>query len=155
MLHLRLARQDAREEAPLHFEAVTLRPRLQLGAWLGGIAAALLGITMMVRLAGRPAALAGALLASAGAVAVGAVVRCRRFETIVGRRWLRWRCGPFSGDVPRGIIHGGTVGVAHAWRSLYSAHEVRVGLTSDQSGPALPSLEPESLVNELDGAVDG
>ncbi len=149
MVHLRLARKDNREEVPLHFEGHELALWARLGGWICGAATTGTGIIVMVKLAGTSADVGGALLASIGAVTLAAVIRCRRFETVIGKRWLKWRCGPFRSDVPTSLISKGASHASTGWRRLYAPREVIVDLETGQSGPTLPTADADELIHIL------
>lgn len=145
MMHLRLARKDDREEAPLHFEGLDLISWAKYSGWIGGITAATAGIVTMVRFAGSGTDVIGALSASIGAFFLAAVIRCRRLEIIVGKRWLKWRCGPFKNDIPVNLIRGGSSRASTGWRRLYAEREITLDFGTGQEGPILPTTDPEEL----------
>ena len=102
----------------------------------------------MVALARTGLDVVAAVVAAAGSVAVYAVVRCRRHETVLGRTWLALATGPFRQQVPVDLVAGTEQRPATGWRRLYGDRELVLRLTMGQE-IAVPSREPEEITAAL------
>ena len=149
MAHLRTARSSQLDDLPRHYEGLPLRLLLVVAGWAVGVVAATGGIAAMVLGDDTALELPGAVLAAVGAVLLAAVVRCRRVDVLVGKRWLEVRNGPRRHRVPVEWVRGAETRAASSWRRLYADHEVMVALTTGDRELVAPTREPEELVEAI------
>jgi hypothetical protein len=149
MAHIRVAREGDREEVPLHFEGLVLKPVARCVGWPGAAILAVAGVFIMVSHAGTAFELAGAPAAAGGGILMVALYRCRRFEAVAGRKWLKTRLGPFRQDLPRELIIGAAARRATGWRRLYADQEMVLDLSVGTRNPLLPSADPEAMIEAL------
>ena len=141
-----------RDELPLHFEGLRLRPWIVLAGWPLALAAASLG-TVVVGKASQPLAdAAGLLVGVLGAVLIAGLIRCRRFEIVVGPRLLTIGAGPFRRRVPVGALERPEVRDAASWRRLYADRELVLQAPEYGQRFIVPSAEPEALQAALEEA---
>ena len=134
-----------RDELPLHFEGLRLRRWVVVAGWPLALAAAALGV-VLVGISAQPLVDAiGLVVGVLGAVLIAGLVRCRRFEIMVGARVVTTTVGPLRRLVPVGQLERGEAREARSWRRLYSDYE----LAFDPPAPArtviLPTRDPEAL----------
>jgi len=143
-LHLRRALAADDTEVPDHFEGLALKGGVRLAAWPVGLLLTAGGVRAMLRHAGGPAEIAGAVAAAIGCITLFAVIRCGRFETEIGRQWLKIGAGPLKRRIRKGLIEGVERRPATGWRRLYADTEitVRLGVGEDL---AVPTRDPEEF----------
>ena len=149
MIHLRAARKGEREQMPLHFEGLPLAARFRRVAWPLAVLMVVCGVTVMVLRLGFFIEIPAAMVAATGAVTVVGLVRCRRFEIVVGEKWLVASSGPFKHHVPRHLIEAATVRPSRSWRRLYAEREVVLRVPVGDGEDPVPSSEPEELLAVL------
>lgn len=134
-----------RDELPLHFEGLRLRPWIVLAGWPLALAAASLG-TVVVGKASQPLAdAAGLLVGVLGAVLIAGLIRCRRYETVLGPSLLTIGAGPFRRRVPVGALERPEVRDAASWRRLYADRELVLEAPEHGQRFIVPSADPEAL----------
>jgi hypothetical protein len=135
-----------REEVPSHFEAVRLAPWVGVVGWPVVVASAVTGVVLAARASSRPAVeVLGVALAVVGALLIAGLVRCRTFETVVGRRLLTVGVGPLRRRVPIGLIEATEVRGARSWRRLFAASELELVLSAGRGSVTVPTRDPEAL----------
>lgn len=154
MVNLRVAREDDREELPIHFEGVPLKRTLKIGGWplagLGTVA----GIATMAARPGIAIEVFAAVIAAAGVIAVTGLYRCRRFELVVGEKWVFTTLGPFKRHLPLQLIEGASERPATSWRRLYSDREVVLRVPVGSGEDPFPSRAPSELIEAIVGVAD-
>ena len=148
-IHLRRALADDDVEVPDHFEGVPLKGIVRLAGWLAGLVLAVGGITLMVFAAGTAVEALGAVNAVAGAIVLAAVIRCRRFETQIGRRWITLGAGPLTRRIKSDLVAGHKLRAATGWRRLYADHEVVLTLNVGDHQHVVPTRDSEELGKAL------
>ncbi len=149
MALLRIARAHDRDDMPLHFEGVMLNRTVRLSGWIVGLLLAFGGITGMVSLSESWLEIPAAIAAAIGVFVLATVMRCSRFETTVGKQWLKTRIGPIKNDLARSLISEVTIRNATSWRRFYAAEEIVIKLDHGDEQPLLPSQDAEGLLNAL------
>jgi hypothetical protein len=144
-IHLRRALADDDVEVPDHFEGVPLKGTVRLGGWLVGLILTFGGIALMVLSAGTTIDAVGAICAAIGAIALAAVIRCRRYETQIGRRWITIGAGPLTRRIMRDLVAGHELRTATGWRRLYADDEVVLTLSVGEHQHVVPTRDPEEL----------
>ena len=148
-IYLRRALADDDVEVPEHFEGVPLKGFVRLVGWLVGLILTVGGITLMVLAAGPAIEAFGAVCAAIGCIALAAVIRCRRFETQIGRRWITIGAGPLTRRIKTDLVAGHKLRAATGWRRLYADHEVVLTLSVGEHEHLVPTRDPEELSNAL------
>jgi len=148
-ISLRRALADDTVEVPDHFEGVPLKAGVQMVGWFLGVVLAAGGVALMVLTAGTALEALGAFGAAAGAIAVAAVIRCRRFETQVGRQWITIGAGPLSHRLRRDLVVEQQYRPATLWRRLYADDEVVLVLGVGGHRHVVPTRDPEELERAL------
>lgn len=138
-----------REEIPHHFEAIPLARPVRLLGWPAGILGFVGGVTAMVALAGSWAELAGAAVASLGSLTVFGLIRFRRYEIVVGSRWVEAGTGPLRHSLGREGLVVGPAQPATSWRRLYTDREVPI--TSYGRTVRVPTRDPDGLLESCSG----
>jgi hypothetical protein len=151
MVHLRVARSDSREELPLHFEGVPLKSSVKRFGWPAAVLLVALGLVVMVARPGFAFEVCGALVAATGAIVVTGLVRCRRYELVVGEKWFLASAGPMKRHIPVQLIAGVSERPATSWRRLYADREVVVSMPVGEQNEAFPSREVAELFRALGG----
>lgn len=135
-----------RADIPLHFESVPLRPPVVAVGWPAAVVGAAGGIALAVIGQDSAAELVGAVLAAAAGVAMIGLVRCRRFDVVVGRKWLQGVAGPIRNRVPVALIEELKGRPATGWRRLYSDTELAIATGRGGSELAMPTRELPALL---------
>jgi len=148
-ISLRRALTDDAVEVPDHFEGVSLRTGVRLGGWFLGVVLAAGGIALMVLAAGTLFEALGACSAAAGAIALAAVVRCRRFETQIGRQWITIGAGPLTHRIRRDLVVEHMHRPATWWRRLFADDEIVLVLGVGEHRHVVPTRDPEELAGAL------
>jgi hypothetical protein len=138
-----------RDELPLHFEGLRLRWWIVLAGWPLALAAAGLGVVLVGTSAQPLVDAVGLVVGVLGAVLIAGLVRCRRFEIVVGPSLLTVGAGPFRRRVPTGALGPAEVRAARSWRRLYTDRELVLDLPAHGETFILPSAEPEALEEAL------
>ncbi len=136
-------------EVPDHFEGVPLKGVVRLGGWVAGLILAGGGIALMVFSAGSAIEALGAVCAATGAIALAAVIRCRRHETQIGHRWITIGAGPLTRRLRRDLVAGHKVRTATGWRRLYADHEFVLTLGVGDHQHRVPTRDSEELKKSL------
>ena len=148
-INLRRALADDDIEVPDHFEGVPLKGVVQLGGWFAGLILVAGGIALMVLSAGSAIEALGAVCAGTGAIVLAAVIRCRRYETQVGRRWITIGAGPLTHRFRGDVVAGHELRAATGWRRLFADHEVVLSLNVGDHQHTVPTRDPEELGKAL------
>lgn len=148
-LYLRRALADDEIEVPDHYEGVPLKKAVQLSGWFVGLVLTVGGVCGMVLAAGTVFEAAGALCAAVGAIVLAGVIRCRRYETLVGRRWVTIGAGPLTRRFKRDIVAADRLCSATGWRRFYADHEVVVILSISDEEHIIPTRDPDEILNSL------
>jgi hypothetical protein len=144
-----------KEEVPLHFEGVALRSWVRALGWPVAAVCVVVGIGLAARAAVFAVEGLGVVLAAVGGTLIVALIRCRRFETVVTARLLTVGAGPLRHRVPVGFIERIEVRDATSWRRLYADQEVILQLQSGARTLIFPSHDPAELISVVGGAQDG
>jgi hypothetical protein len=148
VLKLRELREQEREDAPRHFEGVPLRSGVRGLVWLIGGALAGSGVLLIIMTSGSDLEPLASAMTCVGGLALLTVARCRRAETVLGKRWLKIKTGPFAKRIAIDLITTISARPATRWRRLYCDNEVALDLgTGEQI--ALPSRNPEEMIAEI------
>jgi hypothetical protein len=141
-----------RDELPMHFEGLRLRPWIVLAGWPVALAAASLG-ALLVGTSSQPLAdAAGLLVGVLGAVLIAGLIRCRRYETVLGPSLLTIGAGPFRRRLPVGVLERSEVRDAASWRRLYADRELVLEAPEYGQRIIVPSADPEALQAALEEA---
>jgi hypothetical protein len=137
------------DEVPRHYEGVPLRPWILAVGWPVGAVCAVGGVVLAGKVSVFAAELLGVLAAAIGGVTIVALLRCRRFEIVLGARLLTVGAGPLRRRVPVGLIDRVEERAATSWRRLYSDREVAAYLAVGDRVLVFPSGEPVELVSAI------
>ncbi len=143
-----------KDEIPLHFEGVGLRPAITVVGWLISIVLAIVGVSLTVTAGGWIMEAAGVAAAATGGVALVGLVRCRNFETVVDRRFVSGRAGPLNNRVPVALVAAASARTATSWRRLFSHREVVLETPSHIRTVIVPSRDPEALIEAVCTAAE-
>jgi hypothetical protein len=133
------------DEAPHHYECVPLRSSVAILGWCLGPALACTGVTGMVLGAGSLLEVAGAAAAAASGVVIFALIRLKRFEITLGKRWLELALGPVRHRLGSDGVKVGEVRKACSWRRLYALEEIVLQLEAHGRATAVPSRRAHEL----------
>jgi hypothetical protein len=103
------------------------------------------GIAAFVRAASVAAEAVAVLLVVAGCALVVLLVRCRRFEVIVGERMTEICLGPFRRTLPTGCVTDVAEQSASSWRKLFAPRELVLTLSVEKRPLLVPTHDPEEL----------
>jgi hypothetical protein len=134
-----------RDPLPLYFEGLQLRRRLVLAGWPLAVASAALGVTFAGMARSQLVNAVGLLLGVLAALLIAGLVRCRRFEIVVGGRAVTTTVGPLRRRAPVGWLERGELRRARSWRRLYADQELAFELPDREQSFILPTAEPEAL----------
>jgi hypothetical protein len=134
------------DEVPLYFEGIPLKTWALVAGWPLGLACAVGGVALAARASGFAAELSGVVAAALGSVMIVALLRCRRFEIVVGARLLTVGAGPVLRRVPVGLIDRVEDRAATSWRRLYSDRELVLGLTAGDRVMVFPSNDQQEFM---------
>jgi len=146
---VRIERGLETEEVPRFYDSSELRPAFARGGWIVAAGAIAVGVWAMVGGAGSWLADTGAVLAALGVIVVVGLIRFRRCEIIVGRRWATLQVGPVRHRLGSGQLAGADVRPARRWRRLYADRELQLDLAAHGRILRFPVCDSESLVREL------
>jgi hypothetical protein len=102
-----------------------------------------------------PVEMFGVLLAGSCALLFVALIRCRRFESVLGTRMLTVGAGPFRKRLPIGYIENLEPRTATSWRRLYSKRELVLRLRVGDRPIVFPSDQPEDLIGAIRSSKEG
>jgi len=142
-VHLRRLRAGDLEEIPHHYEGLPLKRSVLITGWLLGLIGVMGGVSVMVTRAGSWLEVVGAAAATAGALALFGVIRFRRYEIVVGERWIDVGSGPLHHRLGRDGVQVGQPVPAAGWRRLYARLEVPV--TAYGGVVKVPTGDPDDL----------
>jgi hypothetical protein len=140
------------DEVPHYFEGIPLKTWVLVAGWPLGLACAVGGVALAARASGFAAELSGVVAAALGSVMIVALLRCRRFEIVVGARLLTVGAGPVLRRVPVGLIDRVEDRAGTSWRRLYSDRELVLGLTAGTREIVIPCNQPEELLSTIQTA---
>jgi hypothetical protein len=143
------------DSVPLHFEGLSMRPHLAAVGWEVAGVCTVGGVAIAVVSRGPVVEAAGVMLTLVGVVMLVALLRCRRFETVVGRKLLEAGAGPFRRRVPVGYIERCDEREASSWRALFSDREIVLWLTARDRMLVIPTRDPESIITAIGQAQGG
>ena len=89
-------------DLPLHYEASPLGAVFGIVGWPVAIIAMIGGIAAFVKAESAAAEAVASLLVVVGCALVVLLVRCRRYEVVVGERMTELRLGPFRRTLQTG-----------------------------------------------------
>jgi len=127
-----------------------MRPEALAVGWVLAILAVGGGIAAMVIGSGSWLENLGAIVGTLGAVLVALLVRFRRVEIIVGKKWLTVKTGPFRHRFPVRSLGKSAVRRASSWRRLFSPVELEVKVFDPDRTIGLPTRDQEALAAELE-----
>ena len=149
-LELRRLRGEEADEVPHYYEAVSMRPEVLAAGWVLAILAVGGGIAAMVIGSDSWLENLGAIAGTLGAVLVVALVRLRRFEILLGEKWLAVKTGPVRHRFPVRSLGRPAARRASSWRRLFSPVELEVKISDPDRTIGLPTRDPEALAAELE-----
>ena len=126
-----------------------LKVWVQLVGWPLGLACAVGGVGLAGKASAFAVELIGVVVAAASGILLVALVRCRRFEIVLGARLLTVGAGPLLRRVPVGLIERLEESSASSWRRLYSGREVVAHLTVGDRVLVFPSHDPQELLSAI------
>ena len=138
------------DEVPLHFEGISLKPWVLVVGWPLGLVCAVEGVVLAGRASGFAVELIGVIAAGLGGLTIVALLRCRRFEIVLGARLLTVGAGPLLRRVPVGLIDSVQERTAASWRRLYSDRELVVRLTVGDRVMVFPSNDPQEFMAAME-----
>lgn len=138
-------------DLPLHYEASPLKAAVMVAGWMVGILAIVAGMAAFVGAESMIAEAVAVLLILIGGTLVVALIRCRRYEVMVGERRIELRLGPFRRTLPAGCVEEATPRPATSWRRLYAPRELALSLSVDTRPLIVPTQDPDDLCVVLVG----
>jgi hypothetical protein len=139
-----------KDELPIHFEGLGLKPALGLVGWPLGVLGAFAGTALVAAGSSFALEILGVLVAGCCGLILVALLRCRRFEIVLGTRMLMVAAGPIRRRVPVGYIETMEIRRASSWRRLYADRELALGLRVGTESVVFPSEEPEELIRAVE-----
>lgn len=133
------------DEVPRHYEGVPVKPWVLVIGWPLGLACAVGGVVLAGKASVFAVEMIGVIAAALGGVTIVALLRCRRFEIVLGARLLTVGAGPLLRRVPVGLIDGVEERAASSWRRLYADREVAAHLTVGDRVMIFPSNDPQEV----------
>lgn len=146
-MDLRSRREDA--EIPVHWEAADLRTGVRIAGWAVAVVGGVCGVALMAGAHGLWEGL-GVAMAVVAIAAAFVAVRLRRFEIVVGERWLEAGTGPFTRRIGRHGLGALSVRPATSWRRLYAEQEVETVVAHSGEVLVFPSTDPAELLRALE-----
>ena len=141
-------------DLPLHYEASPLGAVFAAAGWPAGILAIVGGIAAFVKAESLAGEALAALFVVAGCALVVLLVRCRRYEVVIGERMTELRLGPFRRTLPTGCVTDAVERPASSWRRFFAPRELVLTLSVETRPLVVPTHEPEELGAALtDGAA--
>ena len=138
-------------DLPLHFEASPLEAPVKVAGWAVAVLTTAAGIAAFVKAGSTVVEAVAVGLVFIGGALVVALVRCRRYEVMVGERMIELRLGPFRRTLPAGCVEEATPRPASAWRRLFAPRELVLILSVDTQPMIVPTGEPDELREALLG----
>jgi hypothetical protein len=132
-------------DLPLHYEASPLGSAFGAVGWPIGIVAIVGGIAGFVRAGSMAAEAIAALIVVIGCALVVLLVRCRRYEVIIGERMTELRLGPFRRTLPTGCVTETAERPASSWRRFFAPRELVLTLSVETRPLVIPTHEPDAL----------
>jgi hypothetical protein len=132
-------------DLPLHYEASSLGAAFGAIGWPVAIVAIVGGIAAFVKAESLAAEALAALFVVAGCGLVVLLVRCRRYEVIIGERMTELRLGPFRRTLPTGCVTDTTEQPASSWRKLFAPRELVLMLSVETRPLVVPTHDPAEL----------
>jgi len=142
-------------DLPLHYEASPLGATFGAVGWPVGIAAIVGGITAFVRADSIGAEAIAAFSVVVGCALVVLLVRCRRYEVVIGQRMTELRLGPFRRTLPTACVTDAVERPASSWRRFFSPRELVLTLSVEARPLIVPTHDPEELRGALRIGVPG
>ncbi|MCP3981945.1 MAG: hypothetical protein GY716_21795 [bacterium] len=140
----------AEHSIPEHYEQVRLRAPLRLGMWLAALVLVVGGMAWAATSDGRLAETLAPIVAVVGGAIGFCAWQLSRCEITVGTKRTEVRAGRLIHiTVPTGAVESASVSPASGWRSLYGSSEVVLVVNVGPSPVAVPSSEPDLLVEAL------
>jgi hypothetical protein len=136
-------------DLPLHYEASPLGAVFGAVGWPVGIVAIVGGIAAFVKAGSLPAEAVAALFVVVGCAMVVFLVRCRRYEVIIGERMTKLRLGPFRRTLPTGCVTDAVERPASSWRKYFAPRELVLTLSVETRPLVVPTHDPDDLVAAL------
>jgi hypothetical protein len=138
-------------DLPLHYEASPLKVAVAAAGWPAGIVAIVGGIAAFVKAGSVAAEAVAAFFVVAGCALVVLLVRCRRYEIVIGERMTELRLGPFRRILPTGCVEHVLERPATSWRRLYAPSELALTLSVESRPLIAPTHDPDELRAALIG----
>ena len=136
-------------DLPLHYEASPLGAPFLATGWPAGVIAIVAGIAAFVKAASVAAEAFSALFVVVGSALVVLLVRCRRFEVVVGKRLTELRLGPFRRTLPTGCVIDAVEQPASSWRKFFAPRELVLSLSIGTRPLVVPTHDPDGLSSAL------
>lgn len=132
-------------DLPLHYEASPLgTPFLAVG-WPAGIVAIVAGIAAFVKAESMAGEALAAVFVVVGCALVVLLVRCRRYEVVIGERMTELRLGPFRRTLPTGCVTEATERPASSWRRLFAPRELVLTVSVETRPLIVPTHDADEL----------
>jgi hypothetical protein len=135
-----------KDELPLHFEGVGLKPAIRSLGWPFGLVGVVGGTYLVAAGEDFGLELLGVLVAGCCGLLLVGLLRCRRFETVLGTRMLMVAAGPIRKRVPVRYVEELVPRSARSWRRLYADHELVMRLRVGNRPVVVPSDRPDELI---------
>jgi hypothetical protein len=140
-------------DLPLHYEASPLEAVFGAVGWPVGIVAIVGGIAAFVRADSVATEAVAAFFVVAGCALAVLLVRCRRYEVVIGERMTELRLGPFRRTLPTGCVTDATERPASSWRRFFAPRELVLTLSVETRPLVVPTHDPEELRDALRAKV--
>jgi len=122
-----------------------MRPLFAVVGWVAAIVGAVGGVLLSVNAQRWAMEAIGVATAGIGGTMLVALLRCRRFETVVNRRFVETAAGPFTKRLPVGFVDRAELRSATGWRRLYADREVVLTSPTGTQPLVVPTGDPEGL----------
>jgi hypothetical protein len=136
-------------DLPLHYEASPLRTAVGAGGWPVGIVAIVGGIAAFVRANSVASEAVAAFFVVAGCALVVLLIRCRRYEIVIGERMTELRLGPFRRTLPTGCVTDTVEQPSSSWRRFFASRELVLTLSVETRPVIVPTNDPDELSTAL------
>ena len=113
--------------------------------WAVAVVAIVVGVAAFVHAGSDAGEAVAAALVVLGSVLVVLLVRCRRYEIMVGERLTELRLGPFRRTLPTGSVTRTQEQPASSWRRLYAPRELVLTLSVETRPLVVPTHDPDEL----------
>jgi hypothetical protein len=138
-------------DLPLHYEASPLGAVFGAIGWPIAIVGTVGGIAAFVKAGSLASEALAALFVVLGCALVVLLVRCRRYEVIIGERMTELRLGPFRRTLPTGCVTDAAERPASSWRRFFAPRELVLTLGVETRPLIVPTREPDELRRTLVG----